>query len=416
MKPPIISILRTFLFAFVLLLQTEGYFRPSDNPRFRKSASIHAHTAKLMLDRKRYAVAIEELKKALHAQPKSRGLAVKLSELYYRKEEYSKALELLLPLQALSTRKHNIYLYLGLIYDRSQEYRKAYIYYKKAFKLDPTLYRARLKIAQLFIQRGLYFDAATHLKNLLEINPDYKPAKVEFDLTLRLIKENEHNIFRRGNLVITFPDYNLIRDIEEWYPYLQEKIYYMQNALGVYNQIVWIKIVDKIPTHASPPALFRTMEDKIYLTIDTLKRKYTSLFSHELTYLLTHRIGVRKAPPWLLEGLALYFGKPNLLKHMSLRRVRAGLELLNEEFFPDKRYLHFHKLTQREKENLFHAFLIVKYFVLQYGWDNVQKLVKRFREGKYTTAEAIWDVLHIPMDKLSSDFDVYVITQHFFKS
>jgi len=369
-----------------------------------------------MLDRKRYSIAIDELKKALHTQPKNRGLSVKLAELYYRKKEYSKALELLLPLQALSSRKHNILFYLGLVYDRSAEYRKAYIYYKKAFKLDPTLYRAKLKIAQLFIKRGLYYDAATHLKTLLEINPDYKPAKVEFDLTLRLIKENQHNIFRRGSLVVTFPDYNLIRDIEEWYPYLQEKIYYMQNALGVYNQIVWIKVVDKIPTHASPPALFRSMEDKIYLSVDTLKRKYTSLFAHELTYLLTHRMGIRKAPKWLIEGLALYFGKPNLLKNMSLRRVRVGLDLLDEQFFPDKRYLHFHRLNQKERENLFHAFLIAKYFVSQYGWDNIQKLVRKFSEGRFTKEEAIWDVLHITLKKLSSDFDVFVMTQHFFKS
>lgn len=405
-----------FLFQLLSVFQVSAYFRPSDEPRLRKPSSIHAHMAKILLDRDKSTEAIDELKKALHSQPKNRGLAVKLAEIYYNNKEYAKALELLLPLQALSSRKHNIFLYLGLVYDGSEDYRSAYIYYKKAFKLDPTSYRSKLKIAQLFIKRGLFYDAATHLKNLLEINPDYKPAKVEFDLTLRLIKENTHNIFRRGSLVITFPDYNLIRDIEEWYPYLQEKIYYLQNALGVYDQVVWLKIVDKVPTNASPPALFRTMEDKIYLTVDSLKRKYTSLFTHELTYLFFHRMGVRKAPQWLVEGLALYFSQPNLLKNMNLRRVRAGLNLLNEQFFPDKRYLHFHQLSLKEKQDLFHAFLIAKYFVVHYGWDNIQKLIRKFGEGRFSNEEAIWEVLHITLKKLETDFDVFVMTQHFFKS
>ena len=75
-----------------------------------------------------------------------------------------KSLELLLPFQALSTRKSNVYYYIGLCYDRKKQYKDAYIYYKKAFKLDPTHYKSKLRIAQLFIKKGLYYDAATHLK------------------------------------------------------------------------------------------------------------------------------------------------------------------------------------------------------------------------------------------------------------
>ena len=114
---------------------------------------------------------------------------------------------------------------------------------------------------------------------------------------------------------MTFPDYNLIRDIEEWYPFLQEKVFYIQNALGIQNQVVWIKVVPKIETRANPPAQFRRMENKIYLTVDTLKRKYTSLFAHELSYMLLHQMDINKAPEWLKEGMAMYFSQPNLLTH-----------------------------------------------------------------------------------------------------
>lgn len=396
--------------------QNHAYFRPSDAPKFRRSSSIHAHAARLMLDRKNEVGAISELKKALHSQPNNRGLSVKLAQMYYKNGDVDKSLELLLPFQALSTRNSNIYYYLGLCYDKKKQYKDAYIYYKKAFKLDPTHYKSKLRIAQLFIKKGLYYDAATHLKNLLEINPEYQPAQLEFELTLRLIKENKHNIFRRGNLVITFPDYNLIRDVEEWYPFLQEKIYYMQNALGTQNQVVWIKIVPKIETRANPPAQFRRMENKIYLTVDTLRRKYTSLFAHELTYLLLNHMDIKKAPGWLKEGIAMYFSQPNLLKHMNMRRLRTGDDIFRRSFPQDKSYLHFDKLGNKDKHDLLHSFLIVKYLIHQYGWNNLEKFIKLFESGTYSTAQAIWETYHIDYGKFLLDFDVYMISRHFFKT
>ena len=271
-------ILITFFYGLFSTSLNFAYFGSNDSPKFRRSSSIHAHSARLLLDRDKKQDAIQEIKKALHSHPGNRGLSIKLAQMYYSSDKLDKSLELLLPFQALSTRKSNVYYYIGLCYDRKKQYKDAYIYYKKAFKLDPTHYKSKLRIAQLFIKKGLYYDAATHLKNLLEINPEYQPAQLEFELTLRLIKENKHNIFRRGNLVVTFPDYNLIRDIEEWYPFLQEKVFYMQNALGIQNQVVWIKVVPQIDTRAKPPAQFRRMENKIYLTIDTLKKKIYQSF------------------------------------------------------------------------------------------------------------------------------------------
>ncbi len=402
--------------ACAFLSSSQAYFKPSDNPVYTKASSIHSHTAKLLLDRNRDKSAVALLKKALHADPGNRAIAVKLAEMHFRNNKPEKALQLLEPLQSLSTKKSNIYYYIARVHDRKKRYKSAYVYYRKAFKLDPTLYKAKLRIAKLFVKKGLFFDAATHLKKLLEINPEYKPAKIEFELVLRLIRENKKNVFRRGNLVISFKDYNLIKDVEEWYPFMQEKIYYLQNALGIEEQVVWVKIVDRIKTQASPPALFRSMENQIYLTVDTVKRKYTSLFAHELTYMFMHQMGVRNAPKWLSEGLALYFSKPNLLKNMTLRRVRSGMDLLNKQFYPDKRYLHFQKLSLKQRRNLFHAFLIVKYLVHQYGWDNLERFVKIFDSGKFTLKKAVWEIYHTPLTKLSRDFDIYIMSQYYFAS
>ena len=409
-------ILITFFHGLFSTSLNFAYFGSNDSPKFRRSSSIHAHSARLLLDRDKNQDAIQEIKKALHSHPGNRGLSIKLAQMYYSSDKLDKSLELLLPFQALSTRKSNVYYYIGLCYDRKKQYKDAYIYYKKAFKLDPTHYKSKLRIAQLFIKKGLYYDAATHLKNLLEINPEYQPAQLEFELTLRLIKENKHNIFRRGNLVVTFPDYNLIRDIEEWYPFLQEKVFYMQNALGIQNQVVWIKVVPQIDTRAKPPAQFRRMENKIYLTVDTLKRKYTSLFAHELSYMFLHQMDIKKAPEWLKEGMAMYFSQPNLLKHLTLRRVRTGDDIFNQSFPQDKSYLHYNRLAKEDKQNLMHAFLLVKYLVTQYGWSNFEKFVKKFESGTHTTASAIWDIYHIKYRKFLMDFDMYIISRHFFKS
>lgn len=411
------STIFVILSIFICLSSVEAFYTLDESSTiWRRSSSIHAHSAKLFLDRNKIDTALVELKKALHDQPGNRQISTKLAELYFKQRKFSEALELLFPFQSVSTKKNNIYYFIGLIHDRMKKYKTAYIYYKKAFKLDPTLLKARLRIAQLFIKKGLYYDAATHLKNILEINPDYKPAKLEFELTLRLIKENKTSVFRRGNLVITFEDYNLIRDIEEWYPYLQEKIYYMQNTFNIKNQVVWIKIVKKIRSNGNPPALYRNIDKKIYITEDSLRRKYTSLFAHELAYLFAHKMNVNKAPIWLLEGIALYFSKPNVLKNMSIRKLRGDWDNLDDAFHKDKRYLNFNKIDKEMKIKLFHSFLIVKYLITRYGFENLEKFVKLFAEKKIKTSDAIWQIYHVSYRKLKLDFDVFMISNHYFKT
>jgi tetratricopeptide (TPR) repeat protein len=410
------TIMNTIKMIIVLFLLSSDIGWAAQKILFSEGQSIHAHTARILLKHHNWDRAIEELKSALHDHPNNPKIAVKLAQLYYKKGEVEKSLELLLPLQKFTTKQMNIFYYLGLMYDKLDQNQNAYLYYAKAFKVDPTLYVSKLRIARLFIKKKLYYDAAIHLKTLLEINPDYKDARDEFELTLNLIKNNESNVFRRGNMVITFPDYNMIRDIEDWYPYLQEKVYYMQNALGCHDEVVWVEIVKEIKSPHSPPAIYNSLNDKIYLTIDTMKRKYTSLFAHELTYFFFHKMGIKKAPKWLQEGVALYFAQPNLLKTMTLRRLGNDWDILGQKFYEDKRYLHFESLSDEERKNLFHAFLIAKYIIQKYGWQNLEKFAKTFESGRTRVEEAIWDVFHIHYRKLMMDFDTYVTVNHFFNS
>ena len=96
--------------------------------------------------------------------------------------------------------------------------------------------------------------------------------------------------------------------------------------------------------------------------------------------------------------------------------MRTGDDIFKQSFPQDKNYLHYNRLNQDEKRNLMHAFLLVKYLVTQYGWSNFEKFVKTFESGTYSTAEAIWDVYHIKYRKFLMDFDMYMISRHFFKT
>ena len=392
-----------------------GYSLRQQNAIAGVETSTHSHAARMLLDRRNYKSGVEELKKALHDQPDNRKVAVKLASIYYRNQQYEMALEMVLPFQNLATKSTNLFYFIGRCMDAIGRKDEAYEYYQRAFRLDPTLYKAPLRIAQLFMEKGLHFDAATHLKNLLEINPEYKPAQVEFETALRLIRENQKNTFRRGNMVVTFPDYNLIRDLEEWYPYLQEKVYYLQNALGVKKQVIWVEIVQKIRSPHSPPALYQPLENKLYLTVDTVQRKYTALFTHQLAYAFFHQMNLSKAPAWLKEGIALYFSQPNLIKDIPLRKLGGSFDLLDQKFFPDRRYLNFNEISQTQREQLLRAFLIAKFLIERYGWDNLERFLKEFEAGKKNIAEVVWDVFHIRYRKLMDDFDVYAISNYYFR-
>ncbi len=411
--------MRTFVLVlgFLCLIPlSEGAALHQIAPTSIRPNSIHAHAAHVLMDRKKNELAMKELKLAMHNDPYNRSVAIKLARVYFSQKEYARSLDLVLPFQNLSTRKTNLLYFIARCHEEMGNFDDAYLYFKKAYRLDPTLYKASLNIARLFVKKGLYFDAATHLKTLLETNPDYTPAQQEFAMVLKVIRENRHNIFRRGNLVVTFPDYNLIRDLEEWYPFLQERIWQVKNAMGAEDFPIWMEIVDKIRTPAAPPAWYNPLEQKLYLTVDTVQRRYTSLFVHQLTYLFLHRMGLDRCPPWLKEGIALYFAQPNLLKNMSLRRLNGNWNLLQNKFFPDRRYLHFDRLSDADRENLFQAFLIAKFLIQRYGWGNLEKFVKAFGDGNRRLEEIVWDTFHIHFRQMVDDFDMYLITRYYFKS
>ena len=157
------------------------------------------------------------------------------------------------------------------------------------------------------------------------------------------------------------------------------------------------------------------MENKIYLTVDTLKRKYTSLFAHELSYMLLHQMDINKAPEWLKEGMAMYFAA-KFIKTFNLKKNANRRRHFQAEFPTGQKLSTLQSPKPKEKHNLMHAFLIVKYLITQYGWSNFERFVKKFESGTHSTADAIWDVYHIKYRKFLMDFDMYMISRHFFKT
>ena len=82
------------------------------------------------------------------------------------------------------------------------------------------------------------------------------------------------------------------------------------------------------------------------------------------------------------------------IKTFNLKKNANRRRHFSSEFPQDKSYLHYNRLSQKEKHNLMHAFLIVKYLITQYGWSNFERFVKKFESGTHSTADAIWDVYH----------------------
>ena len=101
---------------------------------------------------------------------------------------------------------------------------------------------------------------------------------------------------------------------------------------------------------------------------------------------------------------------------MSIRKLRGDWDNLSSAFHKDKRYLNYHEIDKDQKIKLFHSFLIVKFLITRYGFDNLEKFVKLFAQKKMKTADAIWKIYHVSYRKLKLDFDVFMITNHFFKT
>ena len=109
------------------------------------------------------------------------------------------------------------------------------------------------------------------------------------------------------------------------------------------------------------------MENKIYLTVDTLKRKYTSLLPNELSYMFLHQMDIKKAPGMAARGNGYVFSQPNLLKHLTSRSGTNRDDIFNQSFPQDKAIYTTNPFAKEDKQNLMHAFLLVKYLVTQYA-------------------------------------------------
>lgn len=389
-------------------------FTGSGPAMYQKPSSMYAIEAKIHLDRNRLQEATEALTRALHEEPDNVKIAVKLADTYYRLRDYEKVIHILRNYVALSTRDINIFFRLALCFDHRNDFRSALGYYYKALQQDPYLLPAYVKIAQVRLKQGLVFDAAKVLRSVLQIKPDYTPALEELRIVDKLIKDNQHNVYRRGNLVVIFYDYGQLALIEKLFPLMEAHRQNLEDKLGYHIPSVWIKVVKKIERHNGPPAFYDDIEDSIHFSIAALERQDHVLFAHELTWLYLTRMTKKNAPRWLMEGLALIECHPEFVDKLPLRTLELKWIELDSRLTAEKNYLDFERNPEPVQHTLLLSYLLTRFLLENYGWPAMRTLLDEYRKGASQFEKLAYSVLNIPYDALVAKWNMYAITRYYF--
>lgn len=381
---------------------------------FNKPSTIYGVEAKIHLDRNRLQEGVESLTRALHDEPDNVKLATLLADTYYRLRDWDKTISILQNYVQLSTREHNIFYRLALCFDHKGDLRTALGYYHQALRQDPGLLPAYVKVAQVRLKEGLVYDAARVLRHVLTLKPDYTPALEEMKVVNRLIKKNEHNIYRRGNLVILFTDFNQHALLERLYPMLEAHRQNLEEKLAYHIPSVWVKIVAKVERHNGPPAFYDDVEDCIHFSIAALERQDHALFAHELTWLYLTRMTKKNAPRWLMEGLALVESHPAFVDKTPLRTLNLKWTDLEQRLTAEKNYLDFERNPEPVNHTLLISYLLTRFLLENYGWPTVRQILDEYRGGATQFDKVCYKILNIQFDALVAKWNMYGITRYYF--
>jgi tetratricopeptide (TPR) repeat protein len=411
-------IARRLLLAAALLLApaspASAAFTGNEPVIYQRPSTSFAVESQIHLARRRWETAIESLKRALHDQPDNVRLAQKLAELHIRLEQFDKAILILEDYLPLTSKRENLYFMLGYAHDRLNHFPEALGYYSKAIKAQPGRLSIYVRAAQVRLRQGLVYDAAKILRRALEIDRDYAPAVEELAIVNKLIKENRHNIYRRGNMVILFRDYRQFTQIDALYPYLEQHRLNLENNLKYHVPLLWVKIVRKIEQHDNPPALNNWSEDVILITEDTLQKQNHEAIGHELAYLYLLRMTRNNVPRWLAEGIALWECRPKFLSTTPLRSADNAWPEERRFLSAEKNYLDFDKQSEGTKRQLLRAFVLTRFLLDNYGWEGMRKILLRYAEGETRFSNIAWNTLHIQLNMLIARWNMYVLTNFFF--
>ena len=410
--------LKVIIFAIVLFACTTAncgaYFTKHEPVIRHQSTSIYHVESRLHLDRNRWNSAVASLTKSLHENPNDLRVAIKLADLHYRARRYAKSIEILRDYVDRATAEQNVFYYLALSFDRVDNYRNALGYYYKALQLDPRLLKAYVRIARIRVRQGLVYDGAKALTKCLSIDPDYFPALQEQRVVNRLIKMNAENIYRRGNVVILFPDHRLYRHVEEMYPRVQKSINYLERNLKYHIPELWIKVVKRVERHEHPPALYDHIDSAIYVEIDAIKKGELRPLLHELTYMYVRHLTKNHCPDWLEEGLCLWVSRPLILRDTPLRTLKHKELDFKQNFPRDKRFLRWETTTPRMRRKLLVSYLIVKYLLDNYGWPSLRKILAAFADDTSRWDRVVWNVLHLDEQTFQRRWDVFTMSNYYF--
>lgn len=388
----------------------EIYF-PDDPTR-----DIHLTEAKMHLRAQRFEKAKESLKRSLHEHPNNLGIAYKLADLHFRHGEIEEAQRLIKAYLDRATAQRNLYYPLGLIYLKKGELRNALGAFSRAIQLDPTHLKAYVRLSQIRIKQGLPYDAERVLQRVLELDPEYLPALEEMKIVRRLIERNDKNVYRRRNLVVLFDAHEQLPMIERAFPHLDRLRRRIEADLRYHIPIVWIRVQNKVRRFHNPPAIYDPLEDLVRVEAAEMERGNLAPILHQLAHLYLHKATKGNAPNWLVEGLALFYSRPQFLAREELRTVSPFPIEIPRVPYIERRYLEFEDNPPEMRRELAKAFVLARYLHENYGVVGVRKLIMRHGEGEKDFFQAAKEVLHLDREVLVRRLSLYSIRGHYFHS
>jgi tetratricopeptide (TPR) repeat protein len=410
-----------FAIAFICLMtilpktSNASYFSGVDQVISPQKTSLYHVESRMHLDKNRPDSALISLTRALHEDPENIKIVIKIADLYYRKQSYDQAIDLLRNYVHRATAEHNVYYYLALCYDKKSNLQFALGYYYKALTANPYLLKAYVRIARVRTKQGLPYDALKALKKCLSINPDYFPALQEERVANRLVKQENNNIYRKENVVITFSASKLYSTIKEIYPRIKENIQYLESNLRYHIPEIWIKVVNKVERFDNPPALYDHLDGCIYISEEAVSKGNLGPLAHEICRMYTRKVCGASCPDWLEEGMAMWITRPDIIKNIAVRSL-GDQELDFQKKFPrEKNYLRWESVDETMKKRLLVAYLIVKYILKNYGWPSMRKILAAYKDDTKSWKKICWDVLHIDEKTFQRKWDIYVMSNHYFQ-
>lgn len=155
-----------------------------------RKAELHFNLANSYYESEQLDLAINAYMNAIDLRPDYVPAINNLADIYEIAGKKEKARELFRYITRIKPEEALGYLNLGSHYLRQENTVEAAKNYKRAIDLDSACYEAYNNIGFILKHIGKYEEAIPYYKKCLEINPDYKPARLDLKACLDNLKES----------------------------------------------------------------------------------------------------------------------------------------------------------------------------------------------------------------------------------